>query len=211
MEVFWSDSIYVLYKNDKLKQFFPKKNMTLEERLNSIVRLSLYISVIVALYSKNYQYIYIFFIALILTYLIYKNRYNAYNDYFLDYTNNLVHKYIEPTKNNPFMNISLDDYSKNPNRESISKKKNVNKEIQNKFNIDLYKDFSDVFEKQNSQRQFYTTPVTTIPNKQNEFAKWLYGKDKSCKEGNPEQCVKNIYSPLYNRVGNNRTFKHKDS
>ena len=205
MEVFWSDSIKILYENDKLKQFFPQKNMTLEERLNSIVRLSLYISSVLVIYSRNHQYIYIFFIALILTYLIYKNRYNAYNDYFLDYANNLVHKYIEPTKNNPFMNISLDDYTKNPNRESMSKKKNVNNEIKNKFNIDLYKDFGDVFEKENSQRQFYTTPVTTIPNKQDEFADWLYGNEpaKSCREGNPEQCVKNIYSPLYNRVGNN--------
>ena len=202
-EPFWSNSIKILYSNDKLKYFFPKKNMTLEEKLNSIVRLSFYISIIMILYSKKHHFIYVWGITLILTYLIYKNRHNTYNDYFLDFNNNLIHKYVEPTKDNPFMNILLTDYTTNPNRESISKKKNVNKKIKDKFNINLYKNFSDVFEKENSQRQFYTTPITTIPNKQNEFANWLYKTDKTCKEGNGFQCIKNINNPLYNRVGNN--------
>ena len=200
MEVFWSDSIYVLYKNDKLKQFFPKKNMTLEERLNSIVRLSLYISVIVALYSKNYQYIYIFFIALILTYLIYKNRYNAYNDYFLDYTNNLVHKYIEPTKNNPFMNITLNDYNDNPNREALNKANSyintdLNDNVTKKFNYNLYRDADDIYDRVTTQRQFYTMPITTIPNRQDSFSKWLYSTPPTCKE-NGTSCIKGNYEHL---------------
>ena len=38
---------------------------------------------------------------------------------------------------------------------------------------------SDVFGKRNSQRQFYTMPNTEVPNSQDEFAKWLYGKPEN--------------------------------
>ena len=69
------------------------------------------------------------------------------------------------------MNVQFDDYIKNPQREAISKlnnykNPNLNKLIDEKFNYNLYKDVSDIFDKNNSQRQFYTTPVTTIPNDQ---------------------------------------------
>ncbi len=41
----------------------------------------------------------------------------------------------------------------------------------------------------NSQRQFFTMPWTTIPNAQNEFAKWLYLNPKTCKE-DQDYCLK---------------------
>ena len=192
----WFQNLNSLF-NEKNKQiFFPKRNMILEEKLNSIMRLSIYIAIILVLYTQNIQYIYIPIFIGILTYIIYKNRDNR--DNFTDYN----YKYIEPTVNNPFMNILSTDYIDNPNRESINKKPNLNLDINSiinkKFNKNLYKDFSDVFEKENSQRQFYTTPITTIPNKQTKFANWLYNRGPTCKEGNGKQCIKNIDEPLYN-------------
>jgi hypothetical protein len=50
------------------------------------------------------------------------------------------------------------------------------------FGHNLFTDVDDLFGKMNSQRQFYTMPSTTIPNKQGEFAKWLYSNPKTCKE-----------------------------
>ena len=41
----------------------------------------------------------------------------------------------------------------------------------------------------NSQRQFYTMPNTTIPNAQDDFAKWLYANPKTCKE-DQEFCLR---------------------
>ena len=64
----------------------------------------------------------------------------------------------------------------------------------NLFN--LYKDVSDIFSKNNSQRQFYTTPVTTIPNDQGSFADWLYKTPPTCKENNGNQCVANNFYNL---------------
>ena len=30
------------------------------------------------------------------------------------------------------------------------------------------------------KRNFYTTPINTVPNNQTEFAKWLYDKGPTC-------------------------------
>ena len=39
-------------------------------------------------------------------------------------------------------------------------------------------------------------PNTTVPNNQGDFAQWLYGVPKTCKEGNGNQCVGNNLEKL---------------
>ena len=36
-----------------------------------------------------------------------------------------------------------------------------------------YRDPNDIYNRISSERQFYTTPNTTVPNDQTGFAKWL--------------------------------------
>ena len=65
------------------------------------------------------------------------------------------------------MNISLLDYEINPNREVSDKlleNDNLQNTINNHFNTNLYQDVGDIWNKNNSQRQFYTMPNTKIPN-----------------------------------------------
>ena len=110
--------------------------------------------------------------------------------------------WVKPTKENPFMNVNLLDYNDNPNRKSEitkdiyiidkHKKENLESDIEEKFNFNLYRDSGDIFGKKNSQREFYTTPVTTIPNNVEDFANWCYKTGKTCKENNGEQCLQNI-------------------
>lgn len=116
---------------------------------------------------------------------------------------NIIEKYafeesknkIEPTVENPFMNINLitDDKTKEAplpswNNDSIQQK------IEDKFNYNLYRDVGDLYGKSNSQREFYTMPSTTIPNNQTSFAKWCYSVGPTCKE-------KSIYcTPEMNQV-----------
>ena len=73
-----------------------------------------------------------------------------------------------------------------PTHDNIS----INSLVEDKFNSTLFQDPSDIFNKNNSQRQFYTMPNTSAYNKQDEFAKWCYGLPKTCKEGNFENCPK---------------------
>lgn len=202
---FWDENPNILFNTSRLKFFFPNKNMSFNEQLNTYTRLSFYISIILFIYSGKYHYLFIFIFTIIITFLIHKNlskkdKINKQIEKFGKYF--YPTKYIYPTKNNPFMNINLLDYKNNPNRDTAykihdSNKKNIDKQINNKFNINLYRDLDDIYEKNNSQRQFYTTPITTIPNNQDKFARWLYNIDKTCKEGNGNQCVKNNFNPTY--------------
>ena len=42
-------------------------------------------------------------------------------------------------------------------------------------------------------RNFYSMPNTSVPNAQEEFAKFCYGDMKSCKDGDSLACLKNNY------------------
>ena len=97
-----------------------------------------------------------------------------------------------PTKENPFMNPTLDDYGNNssPAKSCPSyNNKGVQRRVEELFNEDLYRDVKDVFNKNNSQRQFYTVPGSNVPNDQSSFANWLYGTPPTCKEGNGIACL----------------------
>jgi len=65
-----------------------------------------------------------------------------------------------------------------------------------KFSKGLFKDINSLYNNENSQREFYTTPNTSIPNKQGELANWLYKVPPTCKEGNGFQCVGNSIEKL---------------
>ena len=73
------------------------------------------------------------------------------------------------------------------------KNKKINKLINKKFKSNIFNDIEDVYDRKNSQRQFYTMPSTTIPNDQDTYQKWLYKTPKTCKEGNGNQCFGNLF------------------
>ena len=90
------------------------------------------------------------------------------------------------------MNPSIIDFGNgespsacNADDDQIKENINVN------FNEDLFRNVDDVWEKENSKRQFYTLPNTSVPNQQVEFAKWLYQipESLSCKT-NGINCLK---------------------
>jgi hypothetical protein len=100
------------------------------------------------------------------------------NDKFIDSTCR------KPTADNPYANIVFSDYLDAGN---VASPCNVDDEELPKKSLELYnstifRNVDDVFERENSQRLFYTLPVNTIPNKQTEFARWLYDTGPRCKE-----------------------------
>lgn len=211
LDPFWCNELGILFQSNRLSQFFPVKNMTMNEILNSLVRLSFYISIFLFIYKKNVNVFFIVVGTMILTYIIHmysgdkKNGSKSMNinESFDNFEEDEIlepKKCSESTTNNPFANILLTDYHDNPNRvdcDDIMDKNTFDKTIEDNFNYNLYQDVGDIFNKNNSQRQFYRTPVQTIPNKQKEFALWCYNlPEKSCKEGNGVQCYKNYFSPL---------------
>jgi hypothetical protein len=94
-----------------------------------------------------------------------------------------------PTVDNPFMNPSVADF----NTENVpvacnSDDEDIKKDMELKFNEDIYRDIEDVFDKQNSQRQFYTV-AHNVPNDLEAFAKWCYKFPATCKT-NQERCLR---------------------
>jgi len=97
-----------------------------------------------------------------------------------------------PTARNPFMNVLLDELTYNPSRpgaESIIHPLN-NIILDDYFRVQWNSDPTDVFGRSQGQRQFYTTPSTSIPNDVGSYMNWLYLiPGKTCKEGGRDACI----------------------
>ncbi len=208
----WINNIDVLYEPKNLTDFFPIKNQTRAQRLNSLVRLSAYVSLALIIYHSNFKYSLVFVFVLFLTWVLHNNNPTPTK---VPLTQNaLAGKVVEnlegqkkldkpvnctkPTLDNPFMNATMKDYMNVDSKGNIINRPEacdpndpiIKKDIDSKFNNDLFKDVSDIFGKMNSQRQFYTMPSTTIPNDpNNDFGKWLYNSSQTCKE-NQDNCLR---------------------
>lgn len=99
-----------------------------------------------------------------------------------------------PTKDNPFMNVMPLDYDAVPvfqdyNRyEKVSyptpKSQEIRNEVKSEFEKGLYKNAAGkLWDRENSQREFVSQPVGSVPSDQAEFAQWLYGNTGTCKQG----------------------------
>jgi hypothetical protein len=117
-------------------------------------------------------------------------------DQLLKYQNETCRK---PTRDNPFMNPNTVDYNNDDQPVACNSDDDDIKEGEKtNFNLDLYRDVSDLFDIKNSQRQFFTIPNTAIPNDQTGFANWCYKTPSTCKE-NQTNCLR--YEDIrYNRM-----------
>jgi hypothetical protein len=102
------------------------------------------------------------------------------------YSGPMLPDYTPPTARNLFMNVLLDEIKYNPGRPEAAPVNNslVKQTFDDYFRVQWFSDPTDVFGKNQSQRQFVTQPSTTVPNDQGAFANWLYKiPGKTCKEG----------------------------
>lgn len=96
-----------------------------------------------------------------------------------------------PTSKNPFMNVLVNEIKYNPSRPPAASvlEPFVATNLDDMFKTQFVNDPTDVFGRSQSQRQFYTTPSTTVPNDQDSYQNWLYRiPGKTCKEGGREAC-----------------------
>jgi hypothetical protein len=122
--------------------------------------------------------------------------------------NELKSDYTNPKENNPMMNVLLPEISYDPSRNEAAPSYNpeVEKDLNNKtkdYVVDttfgdgtkkqqeyirrkLFSDIGDNYGFDNSMRNFYTNPNTTIPNDQGGFANFCFGDMISAKEGNDQ-------------------------
>lgn len=182
----------VLFNDQRYLEFWPGAHLTMTEKMNAIVRLSIYISVLLSVITQKYTYVYIAIFTILVVYFLYTNEQTKEHFEFIRNIGsgcgqNSVEQppadYTVPTNDNPFMNINLitDDRNKPLPAPATEEIKN---EIEEKFNHSLYRDTDSLYNTANSQREFYTVANNKIPNDQTTFAKWLYKVDSTCKENN---------------------------
>lgn len=191
-EIFWfDDPLRFLIDVHNASKFIPNNQMSLDEQLNAVVRFSIYFSLIMLVIKRDYRILFFVVFTAFMTLIIRK-----YNDDVQSKRKTVLEKMdlgdekgrglcVKPTKENPFMNVRMSDYKDFPSRPPACNiaKRPVNKMVRSYFDDGLYRNVDDIFGKQASDRQFYTMPVTTIPNDQTKFAEWLYRTPGStCKE-----------------------------
>lgn len=180
---FWLSDYKILFNTF---DFFPDKNMSKNELLNSFTRYSIIIIIVFFFINSNSIWYYlplgIIIGCLILYYLdIQKQTEDKIQQEKNDY------KCREPNINNPYMNVlaTQDNVDLPACNHSNSK---IKKDVEKYYKFNLYQNSTDIFDKKNLERQFYTMPVSTIPNDQKGFINWLYKKDGNCK-ANDIQCL----------------------
>lgn len=97
-----------------------------------------------------------------------------------------------PTAKNLFMNVLLDEYKYNPTRPAAAPVSDplVKQTLDDYFRVQWFSDPTDVFGKNQGQRQFVTQPSTSIPNDRESYQNWLYKiPGKTCKEGGRDACL----------------------
>ena len=192
---FWFNDPEILINKERLLEFFPNADMTLNEKLNSFIRLSVYISLFLFFYHKKTQIMLLpIFVALITLYIFRYNNIQTKEEKTENYETLI--KCQMPTDDNPFMNTLVSDVGMyKPKKEACSlfEDVEVEEEVKQRFDKGLFKDVNDIYGKGNSQRQFFTMPNTNeygIKHGDTEkLGNWLYNTGKpSCKE-DTEYCT----------------------
>jgi hypothetical protein len=196
--VAWYRDLVNFITRDNFLVFFPTSDMGTIAKMNAIMRLTIYFSIITMLATRDIRVLYILVVIGILTVGIIEmdtgtniKKREAFErrGYGVDKRSGKICK--APAENNPFMNVLMHEYAQDPQRADACDVENesVKERMKNLFDKDVIRDIDDIFHKKASDRQFYTTANTGIPNDQSGFANWLYKIDnKTCKEGNGVNC-----------------------
>jgi hypothetical protein len=194
--MFWLDNLNIL----TIPVLIPDINMTFEEKLNSIIRGLLFLGIIFTLVFNDSKYILFVLIIMIISIIIYNYQYEKnrqiekyLNENNLDIINNK--KCIKPTKANPFMNLNILESKNNLFSACSIENSKINKNMNEYFNENAFRETDDLYNKSLLPRQFYTMPSTTIPNEREKLGDWLYNNGESCKE-NSIKCYNNIYNDI---------------
>jgi len=187
----WFKDISILYKRPS--EIIPTRDQSDTERVNAIVRLVLYCSFSVALIRQNFLYavLGLAIIAIISLAFALGAKKKATNEAYGNISPYSVRRNKKScsnsSANNPFSNATVGALLDNEARPPACSYDDVGMAatMRKNFNKGLFRNLDDVYEVENSQRQFYTMPVTTAAPDLTAFGQFLYGsKGTTCKEDN---------------------------
>ena len=203
---FWFKDISILYNKNYLLEIIPKKEYDFSRKLNAVVRFSVYYSILLYIFKRDTNILCFPFITIVITVFLHRTNKDEKND---DAMKGLMSSkkntsmedidmmimdinkdvFREPDEDNPMMNQNYFDLYENKKAVPTYNNPGMKRKVEETLDAGVYKDSNDLFNRRNSQRQWYTMPNTEAMNKQTEFAKWCYMTPPTCKEGNGLQCA----------------------
>lgn len=184
-DIFWKNDISILYKNNNYKNFIPQKNCSLNENLNRTTRLAFYYFFILYLYNDDFLNNLIGFLLVCIICICIYNKYSIIETFVS--SDDTIKR--QSTKNNPMMNLSVNDYGKNVPGANLNDK-NISKNLLENNTKIIKNNDTSLFE-----RQFYTMPVNSNPDNRHEFLNFLK-KKTLCKE-DTVRCFDNVVDRLH--------------
>ena len=193
-DLFWKDDFSILYNTDRLTEFFPSNDMNFNEKLNALVRLCTYAGILLYLYHKKNDYLYLPVIMMSVSLFLHNMHSYERNEQFkIIKKTPVIDNSISPSTHNPFMNFNIMNNTNDQKKQPIN---NDPKLIENKFNEGLNKNADNVFDKSHSDRQYFSMPWTGPSNEQGDYSKWLYNNLNNTCKIDQDKCQKSINEDL---------------
>ena len=193
-DAIWYQDLRVLFRRDRLLEFFPTRDHSFAERVNAIVRLVAYSCAGMYLYNRDTRYVVYGLLSIALLTCVYgcgggtgsspsTARKPAPAGSTCVQALDADPACTLPTVNNPYANVLVSDYSDNPDRPPACQYDDVADLVKDKFNKGGLRDLDDVYDENNGQSTFYTMPVTTTMPDTKAFAEFVYGDSfqRNCK------------------------------
>ena len=172
----WFRDPWVLVAADQVWRVLPTYDMSRNERSNALMRLSLLYALVGAVVFRSAMAFVLPLVAALVTAFMYGDELGAARR-----SSGAREGYPgaggcrRPTRDNPFMNANLlEPESARPACDALSP--GVKRRIDAELEKTLFRDVDDLYNRNHSNRQFYTMPSTGMPSQQMEFAQWLYGE-----------------------------------
>lgn len=217
---FWLEDPLILFRQSDITEILPSPGMSQNRKLNAVMRAVIILTIIGYAFSRRYQIIISGIIAAFISIFVWKWG-SRQGDKAEVLKEGLAMReaikmeplpspeFVKPTKENPMMNVLVPEIQFSPERLSAAPsfdpvvEKEINEKTQD-FVVEQFNDdpkirellFGDIVESvvfDNSMRNFYSNPATTIPNDQGAFAQFCYGGQISCKQNNGLACERNAY------------------
>jgi hypothetical protein len=187
---FWLEDPTILFQSEYILELWPYEAMSMNQKLNAASRFVVLLALIG--FVTFYHYLPVLLGAVFLGIIVLYWRKDKKEGFL---ASRPVDAQQEITSNNPLGNILMHEYKYNPKRTTTDVTEICDPEVintaaknfvlqENKDNLDMADTFlnpGDQYQFESSMRQFYTMPVTSIPNAQDDFLKYCYGNLESTK------------------------------
>lgn len=173
--VFFQDPS-VLFRDGRAFDLAPFAGDSYASQINSSARFIIYVLTLVLSYAIDPFLLAMVACAAIFFYVRHQNNRGVISRRNDDVVHEVAPTCQGPTLENPFGNFLMNEYEERPNRPPGCDPALVKDEIDEKFYHNLYRDATDLYENQNSQRQFFRMPVTEVCNDQTAFASFCFSE-----------------------------------